>query len=112
MVSPTGASRRRATSSRGDSTRHPIPLSVETVLERTSSGDHPIEPGVAREVDAVRTGDERRVLPVRETPDLLAGARVERVRAALQRREVDEIAEHGRRPRDRPVRLELPLDVA
>ena len=52
-----------------------------------------------------RRGDDRRVLAVREAPQLLAGARVERIRAPVlqvrfvQRREVDDVADDDRRAR-------------
>src|SRR6266851_3611757 len=61
----------------------------------------PVDAGVADDVEALGVGDDRRVLPVREGPQLVAGARVEGVGPALQRREVHASGDDRRRARDR-----------
>src|SRR5579884_217433 len=68
----------------------------------------PVEPRVADEVEPLTVGDDRRVLAVRERPDELPVERVQRVGAALQRREVDDPVHDRRRTGDRAVRGERP----
>ncbi len=71
-----------------------------------------VQARVADEIEAGGVGDDRRVLPVGERPQLGPGPGIERVRRALQRGEVDAARDDGRRARDRPVGLELPQDRA
>src|SRR3954452_7387057 len=52
--------------------------------------------------------DDGRVLAVGVGPDLPARARIQGVRAPLERREIDDAADHGRRAGDLAVRLERP----
>src|SRR5579862_746968 len=72
----------------------------------------PVDTCVADQVEPLGVDDNRRVLAVRERPEEVAGARVERVRAPLQRREVHPARDHRGRAGDRPIRVELPLDLA
>src|SRR5436190_8405459 len=72
----------------------------------------PVETRIADEVEPVLVGHDRRVLAVRVGPERVPGERVQRVRPALQGGEVDAAGDDRRRPGDRPVRHELPLDVA
>src|SRR5712691_4779862 len=73
--------------------------------------DHPVQPRMPDEVQALRICDDRRVLPVGPGPQLAAARRVDRVRPALQRCEVDDAVEDGRRAGDRAAGLELPALV-
>ena len=57
-----------------------------------------VEPRVPDQVQALVVGDDRRVLPVRERPHLLARHGIERVRAVVERGEVDDPVQDGGRP--------------
>src|SRR5579864_3514409 len=72
----------------------------------------PVDTCVADQVEPRGIDDHRGVLTVRERPEQVAGPRVERVRAPLERREVHAAGDDRRRPGDRPVRGERPLDAA
>ena len=72
----------------------------------------PVETRGADQVEALRIGDDRRVLAVRERPGERSVPRVERIGPARQRREVDPPRDDRRRPGDRAVGLELPQNVA
>src|SRR6478672_8676613 len=64
----------------------------------------------SHEVKTLTVGHDRGEGAVGVRPGLLPGARVERVRAPLERGEVDAAVHHGRRGGDRAVRVELPQD--
>src|SRR5215831_6703038 len=63
------------------------------------------------DVEMPAVGHDRAERAVRVCPQLLARARVEPVRSAVERREVDDAVDDGRRARDRPVGVEFPEDL-
>src|SRR5438067_3024505 len=74
--------------------------------------DQRVQLRVADEVEAGLRGDGGGVLAGRIAPDLLAVPGVEAERPTVQRREVDDPVDHGRRSGDPAVGVEAPADVA
>src|SRR5262249_43708364 len=106
------------TTSRGTATTWPSsPISIACViwfygpevaasklLTRAEGVDLP----PADHIELLPVGHHGGERTVRERPHLLARFRVESVGAALERGEVDDAVDHGRGPRNRPIRVELP----
>src|SRR6185436_14085445 len=76
----------------------------------TSSRAERVHLAPADDVEPLSVGHYGRERAVRVRPHLLARGRVDPVRAALERGEVDDAVDDGRGARDRAVGVELPED--
>src|SRR5215468_5976179 len=106
------------TTSRGTATTLPSsPISIvcaisfydpESAASKLFTRAEGVDLPPANEVEPLPVGHHGSERAVGVRPDLLTRFRVEPVRPALECGEVDDAVDHGRGPRDRAVRVELP----